>query len=152
MTLKVGVEYTEADENFLLRCVGAGLMPANKRGKIELSPDSPEEQAVKRQRHARQNPPPKMNPDMAEKILARLEQQSKEMKKSEERIKTTIELSVGQLQARMSTIEEENVLLRQKNDQLEQRMRTLERGARGLNVIFTGFDFESPQEGYNKTK
>lgn len=151
MPLKLGFESPVAAK-LIRSSVGAGLMSTNKRGKLDSSPESPEEQTTKRLRDATHNPPPKMNPDMAEKILARLEQQSKEMKQSEERLTTVIENAVGQLQTRMTAIEEENVMLRQKNEELEQRMRTLERGARGLNVIFTGFEFESPQEGYKKMK
>lgn len=72
------------------------------------------------------------------------------MNDMETRIKEAFEDKIGPILARVDAVEEENARLRDSNRDLEKRLHILERSARTNNVVFSGFKFDSPQEGYAK--
>lgn len=87
-----------------------------------------------------------------EKVMQKLESNLIEMKLGEERIKAHVETQIGTLAKRIEIVEEENRKLKEENTQMSYKLKTLERQQRSLNVVFTGFEFEHPQEGYEKMK
>lgn len=82
------------------------------------------------------------------KMMELFEKQSSEMREMEQSIKESIDQKIGSLTARVEGMEEENLRLKNANEDLEKRMRRIEREARAKNIVFSGFKFESPQEGY----
>lgn len=80
-------------------------------------------------------------------------------------LKTTVELRFNELERKLQKVEEENLNLKERNTDLEKRMSELERGAsssnpdrllhleravRQRNIVATGIEFDTPQQGFDK--
>lgn len=83
-----------------------------------------------------------------------------------EGLKKTMEARFSELEKKIGNVERDNLELKKRNAELENRMSDLEKGkgeeansgrllqlerlVRQKNIVATGIDFESPQQGYDK--
>lgn len=81
-------------------------------------------------------------------------------------LRKTVELRFGVIEDKLMKVEKENQDLRKKNAELEDRVTSLEKGPVGVdnserirhlersvrqkNIVATGIDFETPQQGFDK--
>lgn len=95
--------------------------------------------------------------DRAADLVKQAQDHKDALKNTEQRLTDTINNQIAALSGEIAAIKNENKELKeltanlnQKVSQLESRILLSERDNRRLNIVASGIDFESPQEGYAK--
>ena len=82
------------------------------------------------------------------KMEALLDRQLAESKAIEERLQEALNSKVGELEAKLETVTLECKELRLANKAMEERILHLERDAKQLNIVISGLEFTTPEQGF----
>lgn len=133
------------------------LQPSKRQ--LYTSDSSPEEFNRAKMPNMDRTPPAAKSNDQAALIKAMFETQNSKMealfdrqlaesKAIEERLQEALNSKVGELEAKLETVTLECKELRLANKAMEERILHLERDAKHLNIVISGLEFTTPEQGF----
>ena len=133
------------------------LQPSKRQ--LYTSDSSPEEFNRAKMPNMDRTPPAAKSNDQAALIKAMFETQNSKMealldrqlaesKAIEERLQEALNSKVGELEAKLETVTLECKELRLANKAMEERILHLERDAKQLNIVISGLEFTTPEQGF----